>query len=130
MAKKFRAKCARKHSTNAFYFSRDCDHKQREEINVTQHRNKHRSRGFLDQWLSKKRAPGPSDVVVRTKFGLFCTRRFRLRSTMTERKNRVLQVPLVVPYKALEKFPKALYGTTGGTCSAQLFRPVMLDSVL
>ena len=49
---------------------------------------------------------------------------------MTERKNRVLQVPLVVPYKALEKFPKALYGTTGGTCSAQLFRPVMLDSVL
>ena len=112
------------------FFSRDRDHKQRDEINVTQHRNKHRSRGFLDQWLSKKRAPGPSDVVVRTKFGLFCTRRFRLRSTMTERKNLVLQVPLVVPYKALEKFPKALYGTTGGTCSAQLFRPVMLDSVL
>ena len=49
---------------------------------------------------------------------------------MTERKNRVLQVPLVVPYKALKKFPKALYGTTGGACSAQLFRPVMLDSVL
>ena len=45
---------------------------------------------------------------------------------MTERKNRVLQVPLVVPYKALEKFFKALYGTTGGTCSARLFRPVMI----
>ena len=37
---------------------------------------------------------------------------------MTGQKNRALQVP-VVPYKALEKFPKALYGTTGGTCSAR-----------
>ena len=45
---------------------------------------------------------------------------------MTERKNRVLQVPLVVPYKALETFLKPLYGTTGGTCSARLFRPVMI----
>ena len=44
---------------------------------------------------------------------------------MTGRKSRVLQVPLVAPYKALEKFPKALYGTTGGTCSAQFFHPVM-----
>ena len=44
---------------------------------------------------------------------------------MTGRKNRALQVPLVLPYKALEKFPKALYGTTGGTCSARFFRPVM-----
>ena len=25
---------------------------------------------------------------------------------------------IVVPYKALENFPKALYGTTGGTYSA------------
>ena len=32
----------------------------------------------------------------------------------------------VVPYKALEKFSKALYGTTGGTYSARVFRPVML----
>lgn len=29
------------------------------------------------------------------------------------------------PYKALEKFSKALYGTTGGTYSACVFRPVM-----
>ena len=36
-----------------------------------------------------------------------------------------LQVPPVVPYKALGNFPKALYGTTGGTCSALLSRPVM-----
>ena len=43
---------------------------------------------------------------------------------MTGRKNRPLQVPLVVPYKALEKFPKALYGTTEGTCSARFSRPV------
>ena len=27
--------------------------------------------------------------------------------------------------KALEKFSKALYGTTGGTYSARVFRPVM-----
>ena len=32
----------------------------------------------------------------------------------------------VVPYKALEKFSKALYGTTGSTYSARVFRPVML----
>ena len=31
----------------------------------------------------------------------------------------------VVPYKALEKFSKGLYGTTGGTYSAGLFHPVM-----
>ena len=30
------------------------------------------------------------------------------------------------PYKALEKFSKALYGTKGGTYSARIFRPVML----
>ena len=29
-------------------------------------------------------------------------------------------------YKAVGKFPKALYGTTVGTCSAQLFRPACL----
>ena len=44
---------------------------------------------------------------------------------MTGRKNRALQVPPVVPYKALENFSKALYGTTGGTYSAHVFRPVM-----
>ena len=38
---------------------------------------------------------------------------------MTGRKNLALQVPLVVPYKALEKLPKALYGTTASTCSAR-----------
>ena len=32
----------------------------------------------------------------------------------------------VVPYNALEKFSKALYGTTGGTYSARVFRPVMI----
>ena len=31
----------------------------------------------------------------------------------------------VAPYKALEKFSKALYGKTGGTYSARVFRPVM-----
>ena len=46
---------------------------------------------------------------------------------MTGRKNRALQVPFVVPYKALEKFPKALYGTTGGTCSARFFRLFMVS---
>lgn len=30
-----------------------------------------------------------------------------------------------VPYKALENFPKALYGTTEGTYSARVFRPVI-----
>ena len=45
---------------------------------------------------------------------------------MTGRKNRALQVPPVVPYKALENFSKALYGTTRGTCTARFFRPVMV----
>ena len=44
---------------------------------------------------------------------------------MTGRKNRALQVTPVVPYKALEKFSKALYGATGGTYSERVFRPVM-----
>ena len=44
---------------------------------------------------------------------------------MTGRKTRALQVPPVVPYKALEKFSKALYGATGGTYSGRVFRPVM-----
>ena len=39
--------------------------------------------------------------------------------------NRARKVPPVVPYKALGKFPKALYGRTGGTCSAWFFRPVV-----
>ena len=33
------------------------------------------------------------------------------------------------PYKALEKFSKALYGTKGGTYSARIFRPVMDASI-
>ena len=41
-----------------------------------------------------------------------------VNSKMTGRKNRALQVPPVVPYKALGKFPKALFGTTGGNFSA------------
>ena len=45
--------------------------------------------------------------------------------TMTGRKNRALQVPLEVSYKALENFSKAMIGTTRGTCSARFFRPVM-----
>ena len=44
---------------------------------------------------------------------------------MTGRKNGELQVPSVVPYKALGNFSKALYGKTGGTCSARFVRPVM-----
>ena len=47
-------------------------------------------------------------------------------SAIHDRKNRELQVPLAVPYKALGKFPKTLYGTTGDTCSARFFCPVML----
>ena len=46
-------------------------------------------------------------------------------SNVTGQKNLALQVPLVVRYKTLEKFSKALYGTTEGTCSARFFRPVM-----
>ena len=46
-------------------------------------------------------------------------------SPMKRRKNRALQVPPVVPYKALGNFSRALYGTTKGTCSARFFRPVM-----
>ena len=46
----------------------------------------------------------------------------------TGRKTRALQVPPVVPYKALGKFLKALYGTTAGTRSARVFRPVMITS--
>ena len=34
-------------------------------------------------------------------------------------------MPPVVPYKALENFSKALYGTRGGTYSARVFRPVI-----
>ena len=37
---------------------------------------------------------------------------------MTGRKNCALQVPLVVSYKALKKFSKALYGATEGTVLA------------
>ena len=33
------------------------------------------------------------------------------------------------PYKPLEKFSKALYGTKGGTYSARIFRPVMAPPV-
>ena len=85
MAKKFVAECAREHSTCRLFpqmvsiFSRDCDHNQRKECDITQHRNKHGSRGFLDQWLTKKTAPY---VVGRTNFGLSCTRRSWLRSTL------------------------------------------------
>ena len=46
---------------------------------------------------------------------------------MTGRKNRALQVPHVVQYKALGKLSKAFYETTGGTCGARFFRPVILD---
>ena len=41
----------------------------------------------------------------------------------TGRKTYGLQVPPVVPYKELEKFLKALFGTTRGTCRARFFRP-------
>ena len=47
---------------------------------------------------------------------------------MTGRKNRPLQVPHVVPYKALEKFPNAMYGTTEGTYSSRFFCPDMYIS--
>ena len=44
---------------------------------------------------------------------------------MTGRKTRALQVQQIVPYRALGKFTRTLYGTTEGTCSARVFRPVM-----
>ena len=40
---------------------------------------------------------------------------------MTGRIMHALLVPPVVPYKALEKFSKALYGTTVGTYSPRVF---------
>ena len=49
---------------------------------------------------------------------------------MTGRKIQALQVPPAVQHKALDSFSKALYGTTGGTCSAQCFRPVMVTKLL
>ena len=48
----------------------------------------------------------------------------------TGRKNRAPKVPLVVPYKALENFSKALYRTTTGTCSVRFFRALKLDQKL
>lgn len=45
---------------------------------------------------------------------------------MTGRKTRALQAPTDVPHKALENFSKALHGTTEGTHSARVFRPVMV----
>ena len=42
---------------------------------------------------------------------------------------RALALPPVVPYKPLEKFSKALYGTKGGTYSARIFRPVMMKMI-
>ena len=44
-----------------------------------------------------------------------------------EEKNRVLQIPPVVPYKSLGNFWKALYETTGGTCSARFFRQSLIS---
>ena len=35
------------------------------------------------------------------------------------------KVPCINPYKALENFSESLYGTTGGTYRACVFRPVM-----
>ena len=46
---------------------------------------------------------------------------------MTGQKNSAVQVPPVVPYKALGNFSKALYGTVGGTCGAVFFHPVMIN---
>ena len=48
---------------------------------------------------------------------------------MTGRKMHAQQVPPVVPYKALGKFPNVLYGTMVGTCSACIFRSVMVAVV-
>ena len=49
---------------------------------------------------------------------------------MTGRKTRALKVPPGVPYKALGKFSKALHGTTGGTYSARVFRPVIIVAII
>ena len=48
---------------------------------------------------------------------------------MTGRKNAwTVSTSRCPPYKALENFSKALYGTTGGTYSACIIRPVMSGS--
>ena len=52
------------------------------------------------------------------------TKQFNIRwniASMTGRKTRALQVPPVVPHKALEKFSKALYGAKGGTLQCMRF---------
>ena len=45
---------------------------------------------------------------------------------MTGRKNCVLQVPLVVPYKAIGKFPKALYAQRGVLAVHDFFRRIIV----
>ena len=61
---------------------------------------------------------------------IFFQTRGSLFFCMTGRKSSALQVPYLVPYKALGNFSKALYGTTRGTCSARFFRPVMVARVI
>lgn len=48
-----------------------------------------------------------------------------LKRDRMENECTVSTVPPVVPYKVLEKFSKALYGTTGDTYNALIFHPVM-----
>ena len=89
---------------------------------------------LICKWLSLHPAtPPPTIAEVLTKFlssliknncCIFSS--FVFCIIMTGQKNRALQVPPVVPYKALDKFPTALFGTMGGTCSAQFSRPVMI----
>ena len=73
----------------------------------------------IKAWGMMKGLPFPSIIFAQSPLNPW-----RLAS-MTGRKSRALQVPYIVPYNALGNFSKALYGTTGGTCSARFFRPVM-----
>ena len=59
--------------------------------------------------------------------GFIATMFFTHGFFLTERP--FFNLPPVVPYKALEKFSKALYGTTGGTYSERVFCPVMYISL-
>ena len=73
-----------------------------------------KARGF---WFYDSYLPGEGILPEKLGWGL--------QPPMTGRKNYALQVPPVVPYKALENFSKALHRTTRGTCSARFFRPVI-----
>ena len=68
-----------------------------------------------------------SSLVTSSLQGYVCIT-FTHTHSMTGRKIRALQVPPIVPNKALGNFPQALYGRTRDTYSAHVFHPVMEKS--